>query len=176
MVAKTRGIDFGTLSLKDALDLAILVEEEAEERYQELQHQMEIHRTEEASAFFAFMAGNEKKHGQALSARRRQLFGEAPRGVTRAMLFDVEAPDYDEARAFMAPKEALEVALRSEHKAFLFFQAALEHLKDAEVRALFEDLAAEEVQHEELVSRELAKLPETETLPGDAFVDDPIQL
>ena len=29
----TRGIDFKALSLKDALDLAVLVEEEAKERY-----------------------------------------------------------------------------------------------------------------------------------------------
>ncbi len=176
MVGQTRGIDFPTLSLQDALDLAILVEEEAEERYQELKHQMEIHRTEEACAFFAFMATNEKKHGQVLAERRRSLFADAPRRVTRAMLFDVEAPDYDEARAFMAPKEALEVALRSEQKAFAFFQSALPHVTDPEVRALFEELAAEEVHHQELVGRELAKLPEGESIPTDAFVDDPIQL
>ena len=31
----TRGIDFRALSLKDALDLAVLIEQEAEERYEE---------------------------------------------------------------------------------------------------------------------------------------------
>lgn len=175
MSTTTRGIDFGTLSLKDAMDLATLVEEEAEERYHELAHQMELHRTEEASAFFQFMASNEKKHGEALSARRRTLFGDAPRQVTRAMLFDIEAPDYDEARAFMSPHDALHVALRSEEKACAFFEGALPHVKDTDVKALFEELAAEEVHHQDLVKRELAKLPEGDGVPRDAFVDDPIQ-
>ena len=175
MTTKTRGIDFGTLSLKDALDLAILVEEEAEERYQELEHQMEIHRTEEAGAFFKFMAMNEKKHGDELSARRKKLFGDAPRVVTRAMLFDIEAPDYDEARAFMSPREALEVAMRSEQKAFAFFDAAIPHLADEGVKALFAELRSEEIHHQDLVGKELAKLPEGNGLPLDAFVDDTIQ-
>ncbi len=175
MTTKTRGIDFAKLTLKDALDLASLVEEEAEERYLELVHQMEIHRTEEAGAFFKFMAGNEKKHGAELSARRTKLFGDAPRTVTRAMLFDIEAPDYDEARAFMSPKEALAVAMRSEEKAYAFFEAAIPHLQDAEVKALFVELRDEEIHHQDLIKKEIAKLPEGEGLPLDAFVDDPIQ-
>lgn len=175
MSKQTRNVDFGTLSLQDALDLATLVEEEAEERYRELNHQMTLHRTEETAAFFAFMAENEKKHGQTLSARRKALFGDAPRAVHRGMLFDVEAPDYDEARAFMSPREALHVALRSEEKAFAFFEAALPNLRNAEVKALFTELAAEEVHHADLVKRELGKLSDAGALPGDAFVDDPIQ-
>ena len=154
MTTTTRGIDFGTLSLKDALDLATLVEEEAEERYHELAHQMELHRTEEARAFFQFMASNEKKHGEALSTRRRTLFGEAPREVTRAMIFDIEAPDYDEARAFMSPLEALLVAMHSAQKAHVFFHSALPHLKDADVLALFEVLAAEQANPQDFPPRQ----------------------
>jgi hypothetical protein len=99
-----QGIDFERLSLQDALDLAILIEEEARDRYVEFQHQMESHRTPEAAAFFRFMAGNEEKHRAELASRRAARFGDAPRRVTRAMLFDVEAPDYDQARAFMLPR------------------------------------------------------------------------
>lgn len=175
MTTTTLGIDFGTLSLKDALDLAILVEEEAEERYHELEHQMTIHRTEEAAAFFKFMATNEKKHGEELAGRRKKLFGDAPRTVKRTMIFDVEAPDYDEARAFMSPRAALNVAMHSEEKAYAFFDAALPTLKDAEVKALFEELRAEEIHHQDLIKKELAKLPEGDGIPLDAFVDDPIQ-
>lgn len=175
MTTTTRGIDFGALSLKDALDLAILVEEEAEERYHELDHQMTIHRTEDAAAFFKFMATNEKKHGDELAGRRKKLFGDAPRAVTRAMLFDIEAPDYDEARAFMSARAALHVAMRSEEKAYAFFDAALQSLKDPEVKALFEELRAEEIHHQDLIKKELSKLPEGDGIPLDAFVDDPIQ-
>ena len=75
-------IDFAALDLQDALDLAILVEEEAQERYVELVDQMEMHHTKEAATFFAAMARNEQKHGDELRARRRALFGDAPRRVT----------------------------------------------------------------------------------------------
>lgn len=88
-----RGVDFGKLALRDALDLAILIEEEAKERYEEFTAQMEVHHTPEAASFFRFMAGNEAKHEADLQARRAKLFADAPRSVTRAMLFDVEAPD-----------------------------------------------------------------------------------
>lgn len=44
----TSGIDFATLSTQDALDLAILIEEEAEERYREFAHHMEVHHTPDA--------------------------------------------------------------------------------------------------------------------------------
>ena len=48
----TQGIDFSQLSAQDALDLAILIEEEAEERYQEFAHQMDVHHTPDAAGFF----------------------------------------------------------------------------------------------------------------------------
>ncbi|MEZ4301457.1 MAG: ferritin family protein [Polyangiaceae bacterium] len=172
----TPGIDFARLSLKDALDLAVLVEEEAEERYLELTLQMEMHRTPRAAAFFRFMATNEKKHGEELQARRSKLFGDEPRRVRRAMLFDVEAPDYDEARAFMSPREALEAAMRSEQKAQAFFEAALPHLSDPEVRSLFEELRQEEVHHQALIEKEAGKLPAEDPLPADAFEDEPAAL
>lgn len=176
MTTKTRGIDFSELTLKDALDLAVLVEQEAEERYLELAHQMETHRTEEAGAFFRWMAGNEHKHGADLAARRAELFAGSPRRVTRSMLFDIEAPDYDEARAFMSQREALQVAMRSEQKAYAFFDAVLQTTPAGEVRALFEELRREEIHHQDLVSKEIAKLPEGEPLPNDTFADDPIPL
>jgi erythrin-vacuolar iron transport family protein len=130
-------IDFTQLDLKDALDLAILIEQEAEERYLEFADQMDTHHTPEAAAFFRFMSKNEAKHGAELQARRTNLFHNAPRGVSRAMLFDVEAPDYDEARAFMTARQALGAALRSERKAHAFFVAALPRLAEANVKALF---------------------------------------
>jgi erythrin-vacuolar iron transport family protein len=171
----THGIDFATLSTQDALDLAILVEDEAEERYREFAHQMEIHHTPEASRFFAFMAGNEARHRDELTLRRMADYGDAPRRVTRAMLWDVEAPEYDEVRAFMSARRALETALRCEEKAHAFFVGALDRVRDPAVRALFEELRDEEVHHQELVGRELAKLPrdlDADVDPED-FTDEP---
>ena len=166
-------IDFASLSLMDALDLAVLIEEEAQERYEEFAAQMEQHRTPEAAAFFRLMAINEAKHGRELAARRSQLFGGVPATATRAMIFDVEAPDYDEARAFMSPRRAMKAALASEANAHAFFVAALPAIQNPEVRALFEELRDEEVYHQELVKTELAKLPPDSGLSDEDFVDEP---
>jgi rubrerythrin len=169
----TRGIDFANLSLMDALDLAILIEDEAQERYEDFAAQMEQHRTPEAAKFFRYMVENEAKHGRELLARRVARFGDAPRIVTPAMIFDIEAPDFDAARAFMSPRKAMQAAMASEVKAHAFFVAALPSLKDAEVRALFQELRDEELEHQQLVTIELEKLPPDSGLSDEDFVDEP---
>ena len=169
----TPGMDFSRLSLQDALDLAILIEEEAKERYEEFAHQMQLHRTPAAARFFTYMAENEEKHGTALSARRISLFGDTARKVTRAMIFDIEAPDYDQARAFMRPRQAMEAALASEEKAHAFFVSTLPAIQDPQVKALFEELRDEELEHQALVKTELAKLPPDSKLSDEDFVDEP---
>jgi len=167
-------IDFGKLSLKDALDLAIFIEEEARERYEEFADQMEVHHTADAARFFTFMAANETKHGEELGARRRQLFGDEPTRMSRSMIWDVEAPGYEKARAFMSPRQALEVAFESEVKAHAFFLAALPHIDDPAVKALFDELLGEEVHHQELVKAELAKLPPAAEVDDEEFADEPV--
>jgi rubrerythrin len=167
-------VDFASLSLQDALDLAILVEEEAQERYLEFVDQMEKHHTKDAADFFATMARNEQRHGNELRARRRALFGDAPSRVKRSMLWDVEAPDYDQSRAFMSARQAMRVALASETKAHEFFVQALPHIADPVVKILFEELRDEEVLHQSLVREAMRSLPEGEDPdPGD-YEDEPV--
>src|SRR6185369_7438411 len=149
-------LDFAKLNLRDALDLAILIEEEAGDRYLEFAEQMENQHTAEAARFFRTMIANEAKHGEELTERRRALFGDEPRQVDRSLLWDVEAPEYEKARAFMTNREALEVALESERKAQAFFVEAVKHVTDPEVRQLFTQLGEEEVLHEQLVAREMS--------------------
>ena len=167
-------IDFTSLNLQDALDLAILVEEEAQERYLEFVGQMAQHHTPDAAEFFEAMARNEEKHGEELRARRQALFGDAPRRVTREMLWDVEAPDYDETRAFMSARQAMGVALRAETKAQEFFVKALPHITDDEVRRLFEELRDEEVVHQTLVREALRNLPREDQSDPEAYEDEPV--
>src|SRR5512140_2482966 len=147
-------LDYSKLTLQDALDLAILVEEEAKERYEEFAEQMETHHTVDAAKFYRFMAQNEAKHGRDLTERRKALFGGAPSRMDRSMLWEIEAPEYEKAHAFMSPRAALEVALESEAKAWLFFDNILKYVKDPAVKKLFEELREEEVEHKELVKRE----------------------
>ena len=167
-------IDFASLDLQDALDLAILVEEEAQERYLEFVSQMEQHHTPEAAEFFRAMAGNEETHGEELRERRQALFGDAPRRVSRAMLWDVEAPGYDEARAFMSARQAMAVALRAETKAQEFFVKALPHITDEDVRRLFEELRDEEVVHQTLVREALRNLPQEPDADPEDYEDEPV--
>ncbi len=167
-------VDFANLSLQDALDLAILVEEEAQERYLEFVDQMQQHHTPEAASFFAVMAKNEEKHGEELRARRRALFGDRPAQVKRSQLWEVEAPDYDQPRAFMSARQAMQVALASEIKAHEFFVHALPHVANAEVKALFDELREEEVQHQALVREAMSALPpEIPVDPAD-YEDPPV--
>jgi rubrerythrin len=153
-------IDFSKLTLKDALDLAILIEDEAKERYEEFSKIVGGRYKGDADDVFRTMAGYEAKHGADLAARRTQLFGNAPRTVTRDMFEQVEAPDRGAPRVFMSARQAFEVALKSEDNAFDYFNTALKHVKDPEVRKLFEELRAEEVHHQEYIRKAMAGLPE----------------
>ena len=71
-------IDVSVLSLRDTLDLAIAIEEEAKERYDEFAEQLDAHHTPEVAKFFRFMSDNEVKHAEVLSAKRAELFGTEP--------------------------------------------------------------------------------------------------
>lgn len=162
-----QAIDFAKLSLQDALDLAILIEEEARERYESFTKIVGGRYAGDASDMFAEMARNEAKHQSDLAARRKALFADAPRTVSRDQLDDVEAPDRGAPRVFMSARQAMQVALASEEKAHDFFAQAQKHVKDPEVKALFEELRKEEAQHQSYVRSRLEKLP-----PGPDVEED----
>lgn len=169
----TRGIDFRRISLCDALDLALYVEEEARDRYLELADQLEAHHTAEAAEFFRRMSRVEEKHRAELETRRQALFGSLPPRVGRTMIFEVEAPEYDDARVFMTVRQALDVALRCETKAHEFFQGALGAVADPEIRALFQDLCADEERHQALVRAEMARVPPDDSGDPEHYTDPP---
>ncbi len=152
-------IDVRTLDLKDALDLAISIEEEAQARYEEFAKVTGGRYAGDAGDMFRQMAGYEARHRANLASRRRELFGDAPRRVGADDLDDVEAPHRGSPRVFMSARQALEVALASEEKAEAFFADALREVADREVRALFEDLRDEERNHVKLVRDRLESLP-----------------
>jgi rubrerythrin len=169
----SQAIDFSQLSLRDTLDLAISIEEEAKERYDEFAEQMDAHHTPDAAKFFRFMAANEIKHAEKLAAQRKELFGDEPSSADTSILFDIEAPEFDAARAFMSMRAALDVAMDSEVKAFEFYDDALAEITDAEVRELFLMLRDEEARHQELIRQTMAKVPEGDGFDPDDFVDGP---
>ena len=154
-------VDFSKLDLQDALDLAILIEREAEERYRWFVDLLGERYPGDAADFFAMMARNERRHGEELAERRRALFGDAPSRVTADMIEDVEAPGSGSPRPFMSPRHALEVAMLSEIKAWEFFDQALPGITYPAVRELFEDLRDEERIHQGLLEQQKARYPET---------------
>ena len=150
-------VDFAKLTLMDTLDLAAIIEVEAFKRYNLFVDQ--IGTASDAGAFFQAMAGNEKKHGDDLAARRRKLFGDTPANVKLDDVFDVEAPDVGATRRDMSEFKACQVALYSEKKAFEFYDRSLRYVTQPEVKALFEELRDEEAEHVRMVEEVIAKLP-----------------
>jgi rubrerythrin len=167
-------IDFSQLSLRDTLDLAISIEEEAKERYDDFAEQMEAHRTPDTAHFFRFMADNEIKHAEKLAAQRNELFGDEPNTADTSMLYDIEAPEFDGARAFMSVRAALDVAMESEVKAYDFYNEALESVTDPAVNQLFIELRDQEAKHQKLIHEIIAKMPEDDGFDPDDFVDEPV--
>jgi rubrerythrin len=166
-------LDLSKLDLMDALDLAILIEEEAHQRYKMFASQLGGSSGYSAGSFFASMAENEAKHGNELLSRRMALFGKTPMKVKLVDLFDVEAPDTGAPRRGMSTIQAFELGLASEKKAYDFFDMALPGITDPDVRTLFTELRDEETEHVEMLREAMAKLPpsasvETENDPDDA--------
>ena len=166
-------IEFSELSLRDTLDLAIAIEEEAKERYDEFAEQLEVHHNPEVAKFFRFMSDNEVKHAEVLVAQRSELFGNETSTADTSVLYDVEAPEYDTARAFMDIHAALEVALNAEIKAFEFYRDALPSVGNEPVRELFVRLRDEEVRHQKMIKEIMAKVPDLDAFDPEDFADEP---
>jgi erythrin-vacuolar iron transport family protein len=152
-------VDFSKLTLMDALDLAILIEIEAFQRYTLFSEQIGRRLSSDNGSVFQSMADNEKKHRDQLVERRLALFGDKPPIVKLDDIFDVEAPDVGAPRWNMSQLKAFQLALASEKKAFAFYDEALPSVKQPDVKALFEELRDEEVEHIHMIETIIAKLP-----------------
>ena len=170
MVAK---VDFSKLTLMDALDLARLIEVEAFQRYTDFAKRLGSRDPNDAGSAFQSMAVNEKKHGDQLAERRLALFGDIPPKVKLDDIFDVEAPDFGAPRWNMSQLRAFQVALSSEKKAFAFYDAVLPSVKQADVKALFEELRNEEAEHVAMIEAIIARLPPSAAIELDDDDDDP---
>ena len=168
----TTRLDYATLDLMDALDLAVLIELEAFERYKMFANQLGHHYPGDATSIFSSMAENEAKHGQELAKRREAMFGDLPPRISRDDLYDVEAPDQGATNARMSPLGALEVALSSEQKAFDFYNHALTHITDAKIKTLFIELRDEETDHIRMVREAIAALPEGSDIDREEDEDE----
>jgi rubrerythrin len=167
-------LDFSTLNLQDALDMAVLIEKEAENRYLLFADQIGRRYPGDAANFFTMMARNEQRHGVEISERRRLLFGDAPSRVTTNMIGnDIEAPAPGKAIRYMSPRHALEVAMESEIKAYEFYNGILQFIQDATVRELIKSLRDEELEHQKLLNEKKAGYADTLESDFDPEIDEP---
>jgi len=170
-------LDFTKLDLRDALDLAILIEEEAKERYEEFTRTVGGRYAGDAQVVFQRMVVNEQKHGEQLAQLRRSLFGDEPRRVTRDMIDNAEAPMRIKARFTMSARRALEIAMESEVKAHDFFAQAAREASDPKVVKLFSDLRGEEAEHRAMLEQLLPAYPPERNLseedPTEEVGSDP---
>ena len=165
-------LDLSKLSLMDALDLAILIEMEAYERYKMFASQLGHTGGYDAGAFFASMAENEAKHGSELAERRKSLFGDVPARLTLDDLYDVEAPEMGAARRGMSTVQAFEVGLEAEKRAHDFYDMALPGITDPDVIELFTELRDEETEHVEMLKEQMTRLPESARSEVEFDVDE----
>ena len=165
-------LDLSKLGLMDALDLAILIEMEAYERYKMFASQLGHTGGYDAGAFFASMAENEAKHGSELAERRKSLFGDAAARLTLDDLYDVEAPEMGAARRGMSTLQAFEVGLAAEKRAHDFYDMALPGITDPDVIELFTELRDEETEHVEMLKEQMTRLPESARSEVEFDVDE----
>jgi len=163
------GVDVAKMSLMDALDLAILIEAEAHERYLDFASQLG---GSETGYFFRKMAQNEEKHGKEIHEKRVAMFGKAARNVDLVDIFDVEAPEAGANRSTMSVLQAFELGMAAEKKAYDFYDACLRHVTDSEIRDLFIELRDEEEEHYNLLKKQKEGLPASAGIKGQIDHDE----
>ena len=154
-------IDFAKLDLRGAFDLAIMIEEDAQMRYEDFARAF-AGKASAAATVFRDMAVNEAKHCRQLEERRREIFAQDPPrieisvkdeedGVERAELGELEDGP-------ITARQALEIALEAEVRAYEFYKNALPALKNEDVRKFFEHLMEEENEHQDLLRKKLGSI------------------
>ena len=151
-------VDFSRLDAQDVLDLAIQVEQEAEDNYEQLSSWMAGDGNTAAAQFFKKMAGFEAKHREQLGQRRELLFGDAsPRHSDRAA-WEVEQPDYASIGRAVTLEQAFELAMEAERRAGDYYAEAIDYASDPAVIELFRGLKRAEDEHLRLLEEQRARL------------------
>lgn len=138
---------------------AIAIEREAAKRYAELAEAMSAQGNHAVSELFRLLAAAERRH---LEELERKAHGMPLPALTADYTWrDGEAPEtvplapYDS----ITQRSALAAALDAEKRARAFFEHAARISPDPDTRALAREMAAEEVEHAELIQRMLARPP-----------------
>jgi rubrerythrin len=156
-------------TLPEFLAHAIAIELEAMARYRDLADQMAVHHNAPAAALFSTLSRLEAQHAQELRARGAgiELPSIAPWDYRWPTAESPETAPFESAHFLMTPYHALALALEAEERARVFFTDIAANTPCAEVRAMAEELAHEEVEHVTAVRR----LLEHEAPPPDDWAE-----
>jgi rubrerythrin len=143
---------------------ALAIEREAAERYAELAQRMDDLGNDEVAALFRRLAVYEAEHLDTLERRTTGvdvpvippgryawLDAAAPETVARELVFRL-----------LTPRHALGIALEAERRAQQFFAEVKATTSDPALRALAQEMAAEEAGHIAMVEQALAKTPDSQ--------------
>ena len=155
---------------------ALLIEREAVERYREFASHMAEHGNDTLAELFDQLAEFESEHAYHLAKKTAGMTLPRIAAGEHAWL-DQEAP-VPEAHAFvyrmLTPRVALEIALRAEERAKVFFEKVLAEASDAGIRKVALDMASDEQAHIAWVNEALARVPQpyrpSEEYPGDPTI------
>jgi rubrerythrin len=150
-------VDFSRLDAQDVLDIAIQVEHEAEDNYEQLATWLAADGNDEAARFFKKMAGFEAKHREQLTAKRTALFGDAPPRHSDNAAWEVEQPAYEAIGSAVTLDQAFELAMDAERRAGDYYGEALEYAADPQVIELFEALKKAEFDHLRMLREQRAR-------------------
>jgi rubrerythrin len=141
---------------------AIAIEREAAQRYAEFARHMADLGNVAVAELFRRLAGFEAEHLETLLRRTdgvavpeiaaagyRWLDAGAPETAARELVFRL-----------MTPRHALEIALGAEQRAQEFFEHVFATAADSALRALAQEMAAEEREHVSMVEDLLAQTPD----------------
>ncbi|OGA18333.1 MAG: hypothetical protein A3H32_07890 [Betaproteobacteria bacterium RIFCSPLOWO2_02_FULL_63_19] len=153
---------------------AMMIEQEAVERYREFAAYMAEYGNDAVANLFGKLADFEAEHAFHLAKRTA---GMALPKLARGAWLENGAP-VPEAHAFvmrmLTPRLALEIALRAEERAKAFFDRVLEEASDAGIREVARDMARDKQSHIDRVREELARVPlpfrPSEEQPGDPTI------
>jgi rubrerythrin len=150
-------VDFSRMDGRDALDIAIVIEDEAQLAYEHLADWVAGDGNAEAAEFFKRMAVREKRHKDEITERRAELFGDAPARHDEAAPWEAELPDYESLGRGVTLEEAFNVAMGAETRAHDFYAEALEYIEEPTVAELFDWLRKAELEHQRLLTEEMER-------------------
>jgi rubrerythrin len=150
-------VDFSKMDGRDALDISIVIEDEAQLAYEHLAEWVASDGNKEAAEFFSRMAVREKRHKTEIGDRRRELYGDAPVRHDEDAPWQAEVPDYESLGKNVSLEEAFNVAMGAETRAHDFYADAIDYIEDEAVVELFDWLRKAEIEHQRMLNEEMER-------------------